>query len=81
MIFSPNWISLAVVVVDVSKPATPVGASDPSKMSVLSYDTGAAKFAWFKMLQQPKPEFPFLAFPPKMLHPKGFHWTFVSEVF
>jgi hypothetical protein len=51
MIFSPNWISLAVVVVDVSKPATPVGAPDPSKMSVLSGDTGTAKFEWFKMLK------------------------------
>src|ERR1700731_1429853 len=33
--FSANRISLAVVVVEVSKPATPVGAPLESKMSVL----------------------------------------------
>src|SRR3984893_12837342 len=51
MIFSANWISLAVVVVEVSNPATPVGAPVESKMSVLSGVTGTAKFAWFKMLK------------------------------
>jgi hypothetical protein len=45
VIFSPNWICLDVVVVDVSKPATPVGAPDASKMSVLSGVIGTAKFA------------------------------------
>src|ERR1700730_6260869 len=51
MIFSANWISLAVVVVEVSNPATPVGAPVESKMSVLSGVTGTAKFAWFRMLK------------------------------
>jgi hypothetical protein len=43
--FSANWISRAVVVVEVNKPATPVGAPVESKMSVLSGVTGTAKFA------------------------------------
>jgi hypothetical protein len=49
MILSANCISLAVVVVEVSKPVIPVGAPVESKMSVLSGVTGTAKFAWFKM--------------------------------
>src|SRR4029077_17978384 len=51
MTFSANWISLAVVVVEVSKPAAPVGEPVESKMSVLSGVTGTAKFAWFKILK------------------------------
>src|ERR1700694_4175202 len=51
MILSANCISLAVVVVELSKPATPVGVPVESKMSVLSGETGTAKFAWFKMLK------------------------------
>jgi hypothetical protein len=43
--FSANWISLAVVVVEVSRPATPVGAPVESKMSVLSGLNGTEKFA------------------------------------
>src|SRR3984893_6982364 len=51
MILSANCISLAVVVVELSKPETPVGVPGESKMSVLSGETGTAKFAWFKMLK------------------------------
>jgi hypothetical protein len=43
--FRANWISLAVVVVEVSKPATPVAAPVESKMSVLLGLTGTEKFA------------------------------------
>src|ERR1700730_15524165 len=46
-----NCISLAVVDVEVNKPATPVEAPLESKMSVLSGVTGKAKFARFKMLK------------------------------
>ena len=42
--FNANWISLAVVVVEVSNPAAPVGAPVESKISVLSGVTGTAKF-------------------------------------
>jgi hypothetical protein len=45
MTFSANWICLASVVVEVSKPAAPVGAPVESKMSVLSGVIGGAKFA------------------------------------
>jgi len=51
MTFSANWISLDVVVVFVSKPATPVGAPEASKISVLSGVTGKAKFVWFNTLK------------------------------
>jgi hypothetical protein len=43
--FQSERISRAVVVVDVNKPATPVGAPEESKMSALLGVTGTAKFA------------------------------------
>src|ERR1700674_1316977 len=48
---SANCISRAVVVVEVSKPATPVGAPVESKISVWSGVTGTAKFARFNILK------------------------------
>jgi hypothetical protein len=46
-----NWISRAVVVVDVSKPAAPLGAPVESKISVLSGVIGTPKLVRFKMLK------------------------------
>jgi|ERR1700682_1257879 hypothetical protein len=46
-----NWIWRDVVVVDLRRPATPVGEPEESKMSVLSGETGTAKLAWFRMLK------------------------------
>src|SRR6267378_1447849 len=45
-----NWICRSGTVVLVSKPATPVGAPVPSKMSELSGTVGRAKLGWFMML-------------------------------
>ena len=42
--FSPNWISLDVVIVEVNKPALGLGAPVESKMFVLSGVTGREKF-------------------------------------
>lgn len=50
-IFSANWISLDVVVVEVNSPAAPVSDPVESNMSVLSGVTGGAKFGRFRTLK------------------------------
>jgi hypothetical protein len=44
MNFGANWISRAVVVVEVSKLAAPVGTPEQSNISVLSRETAARDF-------------------------------------